>query len=665
MGQSESPLLVSTVLEKCRTCYTCVRECPAKATRLTSGRVEVIPERCIGCGNCVRVCSRHSKRVLSSLTHVYHLLDAGGKIAACLDPSFPAEFINLDVQKLVGMIRDLGFSLVVETAFGADLVAECYKSLLASHPDHRYISSTCPAAVEFITRYHPELIPSLAPVISPALAMAKALRKLHGQDLRVVSIGPCIAEKIEAFPNGRREIDAVLTFQELRQMFREERIFPGSIQGSDFDPPHGRMGTLYPISRGLLQAADISEDLATGDVVAVGGIYNFAEAIREFEAGDLDCRFLELLCCNGCIMGPGISNSLPLFSRRSMVSRYSRERMAALDQPRWRDAISEFSNLHLRKEFTANVQSLSIPSPDDLTLVLNRMGKFSSEDELNCGACGYGSCREHAKAIFGGLAEHEMCVPFTVDQFRKTIKELAVSHEQLATIQEALVRSEKLASMGQLAAGIAHEINNPLGVVLMYAHLLLNECDKDSRLREDLGMIVEQAERCKKIVAELLNFARQNRVVYQPSDVRLLVEKSLKSIPLPANVSVNIDYGDDDPLAELDGNQIIQVLVNLIDNAYAAMPQGGQLTIRTKSNHDVVRFKVIDTGVGILPADLPKIFEPFFTTKKMGRGTGLGLSVAYGIVKMHQGNIQVESNADPKNGETGTTFTITLPRKGV
>ena len=245
---------------------------------------------------------------------------------------------------------------------------------------------------------------------------------------------------------------------------------------------------------------------------------------------------------------------------------------------------------------------------------------------MNCGACGYDTCRDQATAIFRGLAEKEMCVPYTVDQFRRTIKELAVSNEQFASIQEALVQSEKLASMGQIAAGIAHEINNPLGVVLMYAHLLLKECDKDSRLREDLGMIVEQTERCKKIVAGLLNFARQNRVVYQPTDVRPGREE-LKSIPIPPNVTVRLDHGESDPFAELDGNQITQVLVNLIDNAFAAMPEGGQLTIQTKGNAEIVRFIVTDTGMGIPPANLSKIFEPFFTTKQLGKGTGLGLAV--------------------------------------
>jgi signal transduction histidine kinase len=290
------------------------------------------------------------------------------------------------------------------------------------------------------------------------------------------------------------------------------------------------------------------------------------------------------------------------------------------------------------------------------------MGKISAEDELNCGACGYETCREHAVAIYEGLAEVEMCLPYTIDQLRKAIKDLAVSNEQLESVQEALMQSEKLASMGQLAAGIAHEVNNPLGVVLMYAHLLLDEAKDNPRFREDLSMIVDQADRCKKIVAGLLHFARQNKVALEPTSLRELVDRSMKVIHVPASIAVRVEHGAADTTAELDRDQIVQVLTNLVSNAQSAMPSGGELTVRTDAADAHVRLIVRDTGVGIPQDHLDRIFEPFFTTKQIGRGTGLGLAVTYGIVKMHRGDIKVESNADPAAGRTGTTFVISLPR---
>jgi iron only hydrogenase large subunit-like protein/nitrogen-specific signal transduction histidine kinase len=655
---------IQTIREHCRVCYTCVRECPAKAIRIADGQAQVIGDRCIACGNCLRVCSQGAKQVRSSIAEVEALLGSGRKVAACVAPSFPAEFIDADARQMVGMLWALGFNLVNEVAFGADLVAREYRRLLAECNGHRYITTTCPAIVGYVERYHPDLLDSLSPIVSPMVATARALRQLHGKDLKVVFIGPCIAKKAEAISEPvAGEIDAVLTFPELRHMLAKRSIRPESVEPCEFDPPHGASGALFPVSRGILQAADIREDLMTGEVVATAGRTYTLEAIKEFATGDLGARLLEVLACEGCIMGAGISNDLPLFNRRRHMRKYFCRRIESLDLNRWHEDMERFKDLDLRRTFKPNDQRIPTPADDRLDEILARMGKLDPKDELNCGACGYDTCHEHAIAIYKGLAEHEMCLPYTIDKLRHTIKELATSHEQLASTQEALMQSEKLASMGQLAAGIAHEVNNPLGVVLMYAHLMLEECDEKSRMREDLSMIAEQADRCKKIVAGLLHFARQNKVVRYPAELPDLVQRALKTIQVPENVEVRIEQPNDQVSAELDRDQVIQVLTNLMSNAIAAMEGGGTLTVRIGGDDDRVSVAVSDTGIGIPEQNLKKIFEPFFTTKQIGKGTGLGLAVTYGIVKMHSGDIRVESNANPAAGPTGTTFTVTLPRK--
>jgi iron only hydrogenase large subunit-like protein/nitrogen-specific signal transduction histidine kinase len=656
--------LVTTIKERCRVCYTCVRECPAKAIRIATGQAEVIPERCIGCGNCVRVCSQHAKQVLSESETVRTLLADGGPVAALVAPSFPAEFTECDERQLVGMLRAMGFEYVSEVAFGADLVADRYARLMASG-GQRYIATTCPGVIGYVEKYFPDLVGSLAPIVSPMVATARALREIHGPALRTVFIGPCIAKKGEAA--SRRlagEVSAALTFTELREMLAAQGLAPDAATPSDFDPPHGGRGALLPVARGLFQAAGIHENLLDGKVVAAEGRTNFVDALGEFDTGALDARLLEVLCCHGCIMGAGMSTTLPQFARRSKISRHVQQRMAQVDEAAWQADVARFKDLDLSRTFGPNDQRVAVPMPDEMAEIMARMGKTKPEDELNCGACGYETCHAHAVAIAKGLAESEMCLPHTIDQLKHAVQDLAVSNDQLATAQEALMQSEKLASMGQLAAGIAHEVNNPLGVVLMYSHLLLEECDKNSRLYEDLSMIVDQSDRCKKIVAGLLHFARQNKVLLQPSDLGDLVERSLRSLPAPDGVTVHMEHALDDRSAEVDRDQIIQVLTNLVSNAYAAMPQGGVLTVRTGGDADEVRLAVSDTGVGIPRENLAKIFEPFFTTKQIGKGTGLGLAVTYGIVKMHRGDIRVESNADPAAGPTGSTFTVTLPRKG-
>ena len=271
------------------------------------------------------------------------------------------------------------------------------------------------------------------------------------------------------------------------------------------------------------------------------------------------------------------------------------------------------------------------------------------------------TCREHAIAIHKGLAESEMCLPWTIDRLNLSLMELHDSNSKLATAKQALINAEKLASMGQLSAGIAHEINNPLGVILLYAKMMQEEAGEDPEKIEDLCMIVEQAERCKKIVSGLLNFARKSKVNLASADIREIIDHSLKAIQVPAIVSLSVEHQLKESIAPVDADQLVQVLTNLVRNAIEAMPEGGELKLLTDNADGMVRIQISDTGTGIEQQHLQKIFEPLFTTKKMGEGTGLGLAVTYGIVKMHRGNIEVKSNADPAKGATGTTFIITLP----
>ncbi len=656
--------LVRTVPERCRVCYTCVRECPAKAIRIRSGQAEVVDSRCIGCGNCVRVCSQHAKQYRSAVDEVEALLASDAPVAAIVAPAFPAELGANDYRRFVGAVRALGFDLVNEVAFGADLVADRYRQLLHRDSGQQWIATTCPALVAFVERYHPEAVPRLAPIVSPMVAMARVLRRLHGPKLRIVFVGPCIGKKAEAAdPLVAGEVDAALTFAELWRMFADHDVNVETAAPSSFDPPEPGLGQLFPISRGLLQAADIQEDLLQTRVVSAAGRNEFVAAVRDFTAGELDARLLEVLCCNGCIMGPGMTTQEPQFRRRAQVSAYARARFNELNLNRWHAKMDRFTNIDLGRYYLARDRRIPAPSSEELEAILGRLGKHSQDDELNCGACGYDTCRDHAVAIHKGLAEPEMCLPFTIERLNEACRDLASSHQELATTQQALMQSERLASMGQLAAGIAHEINNPLGVVLLYAHNLLEEATQDG-FREDLQMVVEQADRCKKIVSGLLNFARRNKVARQSVDVPRLVDHCLGMLAIPPNVTVTTDHAVPQLRAEIDPDQIAQVVTNLVSNAVAAMPDGGRLAVRTCERGDEAVLEVTDTGTGIPAENIHKIFEPFFTTKQMGRGTGLGLAVTYGIVKMHRGVIQVTSNADRSVGATGSTFTVRLPRRG-
>lgn len=648
--------LVYTVKDKCRVCYTCVRECPVKAIRIINGQAEVMNERCIACGNCVRVCSQGAKIYLDFTTTVLDLLHSDQKVAACLAPSFPAEFMEIpDHRQLVSMIRRLGFDQVVEVGFGADMVSREYNKIYEDPQASPVISSDCPAVVYYIEHYHPQLVPSLATIASPMVATTRIIRKHYGEETKVVFIGPCIAKKAES-----GEVDAAMTFAELRKLFRMKGITPDETQVGEFDPPRAGKGAIYPVSRGMLQTVNSSDDLIKGNLVVAEGAANYKEAIGEFECGVLK-NHMELLSCEGCIMGPGMSKPQQKYSLRSAISNYAKMK---LDNPReeWLESIEEFKDIDFSVSFYPRDRRYPLPKKEEIEEVLHSMGKSKAEDHLNCGACGYHTCYEHAIAILEGLAEIEMCLPYTIEELHHSVKELNVSNEKLANARQALKQSEKLASMGQLSAGIAHELNNPLGVITMYANILLEEAPENAQNRKDLELIVEQTDRCKKIVGGLLNFARKNQVRKVDTNIEDFCKKSLQSIIKDESISLELHSEMKDPMAMIDQDQMMQVLVNLEKNAVEAMPCGGTLSLLLKDNPYEIGIVISDTGHGISPQNIEKIFTPFFTTKELGKGTGLGLPLVYGIIKMHKGKITVDSNTDESKGPLGTKFKITLPR---
>ena len=474
-------MLVYTIKELCRTCYTCVRECPAKAIRIVGGQAEVIDERCIACGNCTKVCSQGAKVFLNTTDRVKKLLESESKVAAIVAPSFPAEFSDIpDYHVLTGMIKALGFKYVAEVSFGADLVADRYKKLVTENKDF-YISSDCPSIVNYVKFYHPALVGNLAPVVSPMVAMSRVVRAKYGADTRIVFIGPCVAKKAES-----TEMDEAITFTELRDMLAEKGINTENSIPVDFDQPVGGRGAIFPVARGLLQTAKISDNAITGNIIAAEGRIDFQGALKEFEAGLIKNQHMELLCCEGCIMGPGLSKNGKQYNRRSLVSSYANSKMQNIDSDNWQKSFDEFADLDLTIYHKPEDHRIEDLTEKDVNDVLIKMGKKTKKDQLDCGACGYESCVEHAIAIKKGLAEVEMCLPYTIEKLHKSVKDLALSNEKLSSMKQALKQSEKLAHMGQLSAGIAHELNNPLGVVIMYSNILLEEAAAGDPVREDL-----------------------------------------------------------------------------------------------------------------------------------------------------------------------------------
>jgi signal transduction histidine kinase/iron only hydrogenase large subunit-like protein len=666
--------VITTLRDRCRRCYACVRNCPAKAIRVRDGQAEVLVERCVACGRCVGVCSQGAKQVARRTGLDELFAEAPGRVLAIVAPSFPAAFPDWRPGQVVAALRRLGFAGVHEVAFGADMVSRAYQQLHAEAPDRLLITTPCPAAYGFIQKYAVELLPHLAPVLSPMAAIGRLLKEKLRPGCRTVFVGPCTAKLREVRePEVTPWVDFALTFPELTELLAQRGIDPGNLDEELFDGPHSLLGGAYPVPGGLLRAADLPCDLLDGEVATVAGGESFLETVERLRQklqhdgiGRLEARFFDVLFCRGCIGGPGMPRTEGLIMKKQRITSYLRDRRERPDRAAWEREMAACADVALERGFPADPQPTSRHTEEAIHQVLAQTGKLSPRDELNCGACGYRTCRDKAVAVLDGIAEREMCLPHLIERLQATIGKLNRSHEDLQEAQTQLLRAERLASMGQLAAGIAHELNNPLGSILIYAHLLREGAVAGSagaQIDEDAGVILREATRCRGIVAGLLDFARQNKVNRQPVDVRALLDEAVDSVRVQVDAgryTFRITAPPDLPEASLDRDQIKQVLVNLVRNAVEAMPAGGNVDVeaehRTAGDELVLRIR--DAGTGIAEADMHKLFSPFFTTKPVGKGTGLGLPICYGIVKMHRGTIVARNNAP---SGPGAVFEIVLP----
>ncbi|MDZ4163840.1 MAG: ATP-binding protein, partial [Smithellaceae bacterium] len=481
---------------------------------------------------------------------------------------------------------------------------------------------------------------------------------------RIVFIGPCVAKKKEILdPAVAGIVDSVLTYDELVKMFIDSLIPYADLPESDFDGPKSRLGRSFPIPGGLLLTSGLSSDILENTIIVAEGKDRLIEALTELEEGASKARFYDLLFCKGCISGPKMLNNLSYFSRKEILVDYILKKPQEPDAGKTAAFLSGLADLDLRREFVTSPISQRLPPDEEIDIILRAVKKFKPEDQLDCGACGYQSCREKAIAVCQGLAETEMCLPYLVDKLEETIESLHLTNQELASAQEKLFQSEKLASLGQLSAGVAHEINNPLGTILLYSHVLLGELKNQGEVHDDLQMIVKEATRCRDIVRGLLNFARQSPIEKKPTGLEQLIS-DVVSICTPhggTGAEVSSDVEGNIPPLMIDEPQIKQMLINLVNNGIDAISdddKAGRVSILARLTEEgkSVLIMITDNGTGIPQEHLPKLFTPFFTTKGLGRGTGLGLAIAYGIIKMHTGDIKVESEPGK-----GTTVTIKLP----
>lgn len=388
--------IITLKKSNCKNCYKCIRHCPVKSIRFSANQAHVIGNECILCGRCYVTCPQNAKEIKSELEKTKVLIQSGDPVYVSIAPSFIAEFEGSGINGMRDALKKLGFAEVEETAIGATIVKTEYEKMLAEESRDVIISSCCHSVNLLIQKYFPEEIKYLADVLSPILAHAKDI-KSRVPNAKVVFIGPCIAKKDEAqYYDGY--VDAVLTFEELIAWFKAENI----TVPEEIDDAAESRARFFPTTGGILKTMSLKADYT---YFAVDGIENCIAALKDIESGKIHKCFIEMSSCAGsCIGGPVMAkNHNSPVKDYLIVAKYAGKKDFKVNQPDSAAVRKTFIPIELR-----NVD----PSEEEIVAILKKMGKTKPEDELNCGSCGYDTCRAKAIAIYHGKAEISMCLPY-------------------------------------------------------------------------------------------------------------------------------------------------------------------------------------------------------------------------------------------------------------
>ena len=385
----------------CKNCYKCIRHCPVKSIRFSGNQAHIIDNECILCGHCFVVCPQNAKQIVDDTEKVKVMLQGEDPVIVSLAPSFIANYEGVGIDSMRRALKALGFADVEETAIGATIVKTEYERMLAEDHKDVIISSCCHSANLLIQKYFPGALPYLADVLSPMLAHCQDIKR-RIPNAKTVFIGPCVAKKDEA-DHYKGLTDAVLTFEELTNWLNKE----GIELEHEVDAQEESLARFFPVTGGVLKT--MRQDAPGFTYLSIDGVANCMEALKDIESGKIHHCFIEMNACSGgCVSGPVMEkyHKNPIKDYVA-VSSYAGTKDFDVPQP---------DLMHLRKSFSPIEPDAKMPSETEIAAILRQMGKFRPSQELNCGSCGYNTCREKAIAIYQGKAEASMCLPYLKDK---------------------------------------------------------------------------------------------------------------------------------------------------------------------------------------------------------------------------------------------------------
>lgn len=710
--------IVYTDKDKCKACSACLRVCQTKSIKLFDDKAEIIEESCLNCGLCTTVCSRGAKKYRDSIQDVENLLQ-NRRTALILAPSYVIVAVkkyHCTPEQFCAALRETGFDLVYEASFGADIVTKVYidyiRELIKNNgkENTHVITSPCPALMNFVEKHAPALIEEFAPVMSPMAAQAVLVKHWNDDQVAIIGANPCVSKKSELLDEALGLYDADVTFGELMQIIDRKGILPASLEESEFDGIQAFYGAGYPISGGLTKTLELFSDEfeidpISNDFLIIEGESRSTEFLKRMADEKKNNPkltgyplLIDVLYCEGCILGKSMGVESDFIENKRIIAEYTRKRFAkarqhealknykdyavlvkntvqAPEYANWVNTVEQLIKKHgFLRTWNNKHYDRKIPNEEELRFILESDGKYAIEDELNCGACGYLTCRERAVAVYNGENILGGCI-------------VHLKHE-VKVSQDENIRLHELDRMkSEFISTVSHELRTPLTSVLGFAKiikkrledvvfpLIITDNKKINRavrqVNDNVDIIISEGERLTKLINDVLDIAKMEsgKIEWnmEPVDAAEIIERAASATDAlfsGGEVRLIKDVEEDLPEITGDKDRLIQTMINLISNAQKFTSEGSVICRARKTGKEIT-FSVIDTGMGIAREEQDKVFDRF---KQIGdtltdkpKGTGLGLAICKQIVDYHGGRIWVES--EPGRG-SNFSFSLPVPDRG-